>query len=238
MNKIEKFNTFLNDFSILGYVVSNDGINKNIIPVPHNPADLSIHPEDIINKEYIEKIKVIEGTKTINTEAFKDCINLMDLQIKNGLITISRSAFNSCQKLKTVDLESAETLEYIGEFAFMNCKTLTEFKMPKTLRTLGGGAFNQCSELKKITIPEGVIAILKDTFSFCSKLEEITIPKSVKFIDNDAFFGDRSLLKIKYDGTINEFHEIRISNDAFLRVGEITIEATDGKFTESFSIFV
>ena len=88
-------------------------------------------------------------------------------------------------------IELPSTLESIGDFAFLNCSSLTgELNLEKctSLTSIGEGAFNSCSSLTSITLPEGLISIGNLAFSSCRGLTgTVTIPASVNEIGANPF---------------------------------------------------
>ena len=95
-----------------------------------------------------------------------------------------------------------DTIECIGEFAFFQCKSLTEINLPEKLteiskgmlditglesiviggavKKIGGVAFWGCRDLKHIKLCEGVVEIDVGAFYNCTNLETIELPRSLK----------------------------------------------------------
>ncbi|MBR5822426.1 MAG: leucine-rich repeat protein [Alistipes sp.] len=70
----------------------------------------------------------------------------------------------------------------IGEFAFVNCRTLASITIPNSVTSIGREAFCGCSGLTSITIPEKVTSIGNYAFYGCSSLKEF----KGKFASNDG----------------------------------------------------
>lgn len=67
---------------------------------------------------------------------------------------IGYRAFAGCKSLKTVNFNDKNAkLDLIGEYAFINCVSLTSINMPADTGTLYTGAFLNCASLSKITVP-------------------------------------------------------------------------------------
>ena len=75
----------------------------------------------------------------------------------------------------------------IGDWAFSNCKQLTDITIPDGVTNIGKGAFYDCPSLTAVTIPDGVTGIGEDAFYGCKSLKDITIPDSVTNIGGCAF---------------------------------------------------
>ena len=92
------------------------------------------------------------------------------------------------------------SVTYIGNDAFFDCKSLTSINIPNSVTNIGDSAFCGCSSLTSINIPNGVTNIGSHAFSSCKSLTSINIPDSVTYIGNCAFGLCSSLpSKIKSD---------------------------------------
>lgn len=87
-------------------------------------------------------------------------------------------------------------VQSIGEYAFMDCDTLTELIMPDGLQVIGEFAFWACYNLSEITIPAGVTEIADGTFMGCRSLAKVTFLGPVTSIGETAFYDTRSLKHI------------------------------------------
>ena len=70
----------------------------------------------------------------------------------------------------------------IGDFAFINCTSLTSIDIPNSVTSIGEGTFYQCYGLTSIDIPNSVTSIGNDTFAKCTSLTSIDIPSGVTSI--------------------------------------------------------
>ena len=145
---------------------------------------------------------VIPNTITrIEGYAFADCLNLVNIEISEGVTYIGDYAFWNCVKLKKVSI-SKNNIEYIGSGAFKGCSELEEVVLPEiysgtTLNDhLGGMIFQDCVKLKKIAIPKGFKCIGFNDFKGCSSLKEVTIPESMVSIEENAFQDCSNLMEI------------------------------------------
>ena len=84
----------------------------------------------------------------------------------------------------------------IGQWAFVNCVSLTAVTIPDSVASIGNNAFYNCSSLTGVTIPGGVTAIEADTFRECSSLRSVDIPEGVTVIRVSAFYGCGSLSSV------------------------------------------
>ena len=104
------------------------------------------------------------------------------------LLTIGKGAFQYCYDLISV-FSTNDALQYIGDYAFSECHSLTAFDFPPTVEIIGEGAFEFCHSLDYIEIPASVRQIGDFAFWDCQKLTSVFIPASVEIIGNGAF-GD------------------------------------------------
>ena len=125
--------------------------------------------------------------------------------------------------------------------------------LPQTVIEIGRGAFASCISLKSINLPEGLGRIAMLTFVDCKSLEAVEIPPEVKIIDIYAFSDCKSLRTIKlprslkaievgafdpeiyvtaewyYDGSIEEWSTIELSDNDFESWNKMTVTCVDGK---------
>ncbi len=182
-----------------------------------NRIDLYGRIRGIYDYAYYKSLKLSKiifpaGLKEIGNNAFHFCSRLTDinLEICKELEYIGESAFMGCY-IKMLDL-SETNLKSIGKGAFSANQPLQKVFLPETLTYLGEGCFSNCRNLKYINIPgsvseikselltagynvrieigEGVKTIRRNAF-MCADINEITIPKSVKQFARECFYGCR-----------------------------------------------
>ena len=106
----------------------------------------------------------------------------------------------------------------IGDYAFVECTSLTEVNMSSGLTEIGTSAFYGCTALKSIDIPSTVTKIGNSAFVKCTALTSVDIPSSVTEIGGRAF-GDCNNLEIV---NMNSIHPPIIGGSVFDQ-GVITI---------------
>ncbi|GMH76296.1 hypothetical protein TL16_g07031 [Triparma laevis f. inornata] len=95
-------------------------------------------------------------------------INLVVVDIPEGVESIGEGAFSECRSLTTVSFPT--TLTSIGEEAFDGCCSLDNVDLLHTnLRYLGCWAFGHCINLKSMTIPDSLNR-METPFKDCPKL--------------------------------------------------------------------
>ena len=84
-------------------------------------------------------------------------------------------------------------VKVIGNWAFVECKSLININIPNIVTTIGDSAFWGCDSLVNINIPNSVTTIGDSAFAFCDSLTSINIPNSVTTIEDGAFYGCENL---------------------------------------------
>ena len=94
-----------------------------------------------------EKLPVIG----IGKDAFRDCINLTEVQLPQSIRTIGERAFRNCLGLTSVTLP--DHVVSLSDQAFVNCFGLTSIDLPSSLVAIGEQAFGECSGLTRVGTP-------------------------------------------------------------------------------------
>ena len=103
------------------------------------------------------------------------------------------------------------TVTLIGEFAFRECKYLTDITIPDSVKTIGTKAFQGCIGLKGITIPDSVTSVGDGTFQSCSYLVSVTIPNSLKSISKYMFSNCSYLVSVTIPDSVETIGESAFS---------------------------
>lgn len=117
----------------------------------------------------------------------------------------------------TTHIELPDSLTKIGDFAFLNCISLTEIKLPKKLTDIGEASFRLCKSLKSIELPDSVTIISDSLFSDCEALESVKLGINTKIIGNFAFSGTR-LKEIDIPSTVTKIGVMAFSGCDFTTV--------------------
>ena len=79
---------------------------------------------------------------SIDTYAFRDCINLTSITIPDSVTSIGDYAFSGCSSLSSITIPDSVTS--IGNSAFSYCSGLTEITIPDSVTEIGGSALYSC----------------------------------------------------------------------------------------------
>ena len=140
----------------------------------------------------------------ISPNVFRDCINIIEIKISEGVTSIEFSTFYNCKGLTEITIPASVTS--IDSYAFPGCKSLTGINVAEgntvyhsegnclietTTKTLILGCQNSV-----IPTDGSVTSIGSYAFNGCSGLTEITIPEGVTGIGESAFEYCSSLTEI------------------------------------------
>jgi len=151
----------------------------------------------IASNHKITSFKELEHFTNITSVYFKNCENLFELILPEGLDSLSNQAFNGS--------ESSGSSGY----DYRN-KVLTTINIPASCRYIGSEAFKDCGNLKHITFAENsqITQIGSRAFYNCALEGNLMLPNSLLTIGSDAFYGNHfAKLSIpeNFMGTIQRF---------------------------------
>ena len=89
--------------------------------------------------EDITSVTISEGVAYIESEAFRDCVNLKTVVLPNSLTLIDIKAFIGCTALESITF--GDNLIEIGTSAFEDCSALKDVLLPETVAWIGSSAF-------------------------------------------------------------------------------------------------
>ena len=96
--------------------------------------------------------------------------SLKSVTITGG--NILYGAFRNCSQI--TDIVLPEGITTIEDLAFAGCYSLKNIKIPSSVRNIGMAAFEDCTSLESIEIPVLVTHIEKRAFKGCTKLKNVT----------------------------------------------------------------
>jgi len=116
------------------------------------------------------------------------------------------SNFDDSKIIKVV-FEQRSTCEYIGSYAFADCRDITEFVIPDSVRSLGKNVFSACRGLSSLTIGAGVEEIGDGLVAGCSALSKVELSEGIRTIGYGAFLGCDAIERIVIPNSVTSIGE-------------------------------
>ncbi|MBN9692603.1 MAG: leucine-rich repeat domain-containing protein [Verrucomicrobia bacterium] len=129
----------------------------------------------------------------IRSEAFKNCGNLSELVIPEGVTRIGASAFENMTNL--VRIVFPPGLTELNTNLLRACVQLTNVSLPNTLLRIGARAFQGCTALESLTLPEGLVELGDQALSR-SGVTELRFPDSLSLLGREVFADCNDLAAI------------------------------------------
>ena len=102
--------------------------------------------------------------------------------------------------------EVGDQVVLICDFAFYECRGLTEITLPKTLVAIGVYGFYDCRSLRTVDIPENVKTVATAAFSDCLELRHVTVRTEKTQFQDAAFYECTNLKHLLYKGTSAQWY--------------------------------
>lgn len=167
------------------YVVLIKATSKDITSCHIHSAARVIAYKAFRDCANLTDITIPEGVVSIGDRVFFDCSSLTGINISDSVVSIGYSAFEGCTGLKSVTL--GKSLTQIENRAFYNCGNLTGIQIPDGVKSIGMEAFYHCESLTSVTVPDSVISIGDHIFDGCTSLKTAVIGNGVTRIGYYAF---------------------------------------------------
>lgn len=150
----------------------------------------------------LTEIEIPKNVTRIGDGAFKNCISLENLVIRDSKATIGSSAFSGCDAMTKIMIPDSVTA--LGSNIFEHCDSLSDVSLSAGITEIPKFAFNQCASLEKIKIPYNVTKINSNAFTYCVNLKEITIPRKTQTIAAGIFSYPENMTIYGIAGTYAE----------------------------------
>lgn len=134
-----------------------------------------------------DKYELLDTIDKIGNATFMNCCSIEN--IYNKFETIGNFAFKDCINMKSIDLRNTKN---IGHYAFQNCSSLIELYLNKFGDNKSEGIFYGCTSLKDL-YNINLTKINNYTFKNCQSLENINL-NNILSIGKEAFFNCKSLV--------------------------------------------
>lgn len=117
--------------------------------------------------------------------------------VPSSVTAIGFHAFRDCDNLVSIDIP--ENVTWLGGTVFARCDNLVSLYLPDGITHMGVGIFSACSGLAELHLPASLDSIMNGSFSNCSSLAELTIPRNVSYIDQYAFYESDGIKHIYFE---------------------------------------
>ncbi len=222
------------------------------VTLPDNAAFTAIPDRLFFNCEALQSLTIPKNVTSIGADALNGCNALTEIVVDGDNTAFSSEdgvLYNADKttlirhpagRAGTLDIPGSVTK--VGDYAFLDSKTLTDVSIPGSVTEIGEGAFfncnnavfeepvipgsvtsigayafNACNRLTEVTVPEGIESLGEYTFFNCLDLPKITLPKSLAGIGTGAFMGCDSLCDVVIPEGV-----LSIGNSAFSFCGGLT----------------
>ena len=183
----------------LEYTLNSDGSSYSVTGIG------TCTDADIVIPKEIDGVPVT----SIGDNAFKNCANVVSIEIPNSITSIGDWSFYYCTNLKEVIFEEDSQLTSIGWDAFSACANLTEVYYGATIEEWCTIKFENYHSNPMIHTE---YFYMLDGNNEYSEVTEIEIPNSVININDYAFQGLTSLNKVIFE---ENSQLTNIGNNAF-----------------------
>ncbi|MCD8375348.1 MAG: leucine-rich repeat domain-containing protein [Oscillospiraceae bacterium] len=151
-------------------------------------------------RDTITQLIVEEGVTGIGARALYGCTALVRVVLPDSVEQIGQMAFMNCENLMFLTLGGG--LASIGSAAFRGCTSLSALKLPESLQTLGSEAFYRCSALTSVELPAGVCSMGVSVFAYCTGLIRAVVACEIETLPDWTFYGCTALSGVTLGDTI------------------------------------
>lgn len=183
-----------NGFIVMGDMISVTGIGNNAFVGVDDPFS----------------VKLSNQVEFIGNEAFKDCVNLEEIELAYCK-AVGNRAFKGCVALRSVSFgteESPDKAGVLGSEAFYGCTSLREVSFPRALTTIGAGCF-ATSGIQTATFSDNnakrKMVIWPFTFYNCQALTNVNFPDVTQYSQFEIGLGAFALYNVPDVGNITSF---------------------------------
>jgi len=182
-----------NTIVTIGEYAFNGCSGLQSVTIPNTVVAIGDYAFD--NCSGLTSLTIPYSVTSIGEYAFRACSGLTSIEVENG--NPSYDSRDNCNAIIVTPSDMLivgcrntiipNTVTTIGDYAFSNCRDLTDIIIPNSVTSINNSAFENCSGLTSIAIPNSVTNIDTRAFYNCRGLTSITIPNSVTRIGYTAF---------------------------------------------------
>jgi hypothetical protein len=158
--------------------------------------------------------EIISGftVTAIGDEVFKDYSSgtATMIVLPSTVKSVGDRAFSGCSE---ITVEIMGTLDHIGDRAFENCAKLKGISLSEKVTSIPYKAFAGCTALEEIKIPKSVLTVGEDSFNGCSAIKTMILSAPSATVENAAFANCGSLVTVFFEGTKEEWENVKTKMD-------------------------
>lgn len=161
------------------------------------------------NIKSLTEIEIYDSVEKIENSVFERCENLNEIYLPNSLINVDNDAFKDCKNLKNVYYRG--TLQEWQKIVFEN-----DYANPLSYAEnmyFYDEISNKFYKLENIKFNNELTNITEKHTTGLINLKTIYINKNIYTISNDAFKKCKSLEKIYYESTLEDWLKIKFENE-------------------------
>lgn len=210
--------TNMNDLSSQNGVFNNAGIYGDgiVLTIGNNVTKIPAYFFNPYNNSYLPNLKTItfEANSictTISTFAFRNCENLVSVEIPSSVTSIGRVAFDNCVSLEEIKFNATNLADLtFGTTAFDGCGLDSDgivVTVGANVKKIPNYLFYEripyYVNIKSVIFEEGSLceSIGSQAFFGCKYLQSIEIPSKVTTLGVQAFYNCTGLTKFDYNAT-------------------------------------
>ena len=197
---------------------------KNLNLKPNKNGKVRFFTQGLIQNLYdlyVEDLELVGVTEIEKKKYLGMNFKLKSLIIAEGLKKIGEEALSFFTKLESVSLP--DSLKEIGRDIFRGCDSLTSMRVPKNMTRFD-------ENLKHVYLSDAVTKINDWEFLSYHSLESVNLPKDLKEIGCQAFKYCTALSDIEFDGTAEQWKQIKIGAGWHDGVPAKVVKCTDGEW--------
>lgn len=188
-----------------------DAEEKMYIGVMYFESDITaIGSQAFANQSTLKTIRLPQSVTHIKNEAFKECENLEEITLSEGLQIIGSRAFEDTN-IKSIYLPN--TLVTINDSAFDGASLEGSLFIPDSVTYLGLYSFSS-TNIQEVHIGNGITTLKTHVFSYCDSLNSVSFGQNITSIDTSAFFGSFNLSQLIFNqkDIKNLFESVRVNS--------------------------
>ena len=151
-------------------------------------------------------------------EAHRNQISNRDYATIYKALDTNNYGFSRCAVTEILLASGIDPLLYMNYVPnhYLDCSDIDyQIKIPSHITEIGIEAFYNFEHLRTIEIPDKVETIKERAFYACNDLHKVSIGRGVKSIGKLAFLECRGLSDITYNGTVEQWKQIKKGDLAF-----------------------